>query len=223
MKIFVSLYFSRQLHVERSSAMEKWQEALALISQRESEIQEVFLKVTDIKSNVLQLEMEKKEQNAFLDNEKDNVNELQNHVNHEEFNYQRLSQNLEKTEKELKEFHSEINLEKRQMWRAGSEMESKKVRMKETKKELNKKKSQVEKLRNDLNEAKNENVSCNNRALTAEEKANQMQRLLDQEQLQHDIILTDLHKAKERLVGKQKSSSRIIGQQDIYLPTYYNL
>ena len=54
MKIFVSLYFSRQLHVERSSAMEKWQEALALISQRESEIQEVFLKVTDIKSNVLQ-------------------------------------------------------------------------------------------------------------------------------------------------------------------------
>ena len=223
MKIFVSLYFSRQLHVERSSAMEKWQEALALISQRESEIQEVFLKVTDIKSNVLQLEMEKKEQNAFLDNEKDNVNELQNHVNHEEFNYQRLSQNLEKTEKELKEFHSEINLEKRQMWRAGSEMESKKVRMKETKKELNKKKSQVEKLRNDLNEAKNENVSCNNRALTAEEKANQMQRLLDQEQLQHDIILTDLHKAKERLVGKQqKSSSRIIGQ-DIYLPTFCNL
>ena len=65
--------------------MEKWQEALALISQRESEIQEVFHKVTDIKSNVLQLEMEKKEQTAFLDNEKDNVNELQNHVNHVNF------------------------------------------------------------------------------------------------------------------------------------------
>ena len=187
--------------------MEKWQEALALISQRESEIQEVFHKVTDIKSNVLQLEMEKKEQTAFLDNEKDNVNELQNHVNHEELNYKRLSQTLEKTEMELKEFHSEINLEKRQMWRAGSEMESKKIRMKETKKELNKKKAQVDKLRKDLNEAKDQNVSCNNRALTAEEKACQMQRLLDQDQLQHDIILTDLHKAKERLVGKQKKKA----------------
>ena len=88
------------------------------------------------------------------------------------------------------------------MWRAGSEMESKKVRMKETKKELTKKKSQVDKLRSDLSEAKDENVSCSNRALTSEEKANQMQRLLDQEQLQHDITLTDLHKAKERLVGK---------------------
>ena len=88
------------------------------------------------------------------------------------------------------------------MWRAGSEMESKKIRMKETKKELTKKKTQVDKLKNDLNNAKDQNVSCNNRALTAEEKANQMQRLLDQEQLQHDITLTDLHKAKERLVGK---------------------
>ena len=90
--------------------MEKWQEALALISQRESEIQEVFLKVTDIKSNVLNLEMEKKEQNAFLDNEKDNVKELQNHVNSEELKYQQLSQNLEKTEKELKEFHRSKSL-----------------------------------------------------------------------------------------------------------------
>ena len=39
--IFVAF---RQLHVERSSAMEKWQEALALISLRETELQESFEK-----------------------------------------------------------------------------------------------------------------------------------------------------------------------------------
>ena len=73
------------------------------------------------------------------------------------------------------------------MWKAGSEMDRKKARMKETKGELNKQKKNAEKLKNDVNDLKDMKISCNNRALTAEEKANQMQRLLDQEQLQvHD-------------------------------------
>ena len=77
----------RQLHVERSSAMEKWQEALALISLRETELQESFEKVSKIKTNVFNLEIELKEQNNFLDNEKDNVRELQHHIDCEENDY----------------------------------------------------------------------------------------------------------------------------------------
>ena len=196
----------RQLHAERSSAMEKWQEALALIALRESELQESFEKVSGIKTNVFNLEIELKEQNSFLDNEKDNVRELQSHIDNEEHKYQKLNEALESTENELKEFNSEITLEKRQMWKAGSEMDSKKARMKETKLELQRVGKQGERLKNDVNELKDAKVSCNNRALTAEEKANQMQRLLDQEQLQHDMTLTEYHKSKERLLEKQRST-----------------
>ena len=67
--------------------MEKWQEALALISLRETELQESFEKVSKIKTNVFNLEIELKEQNNFLDNEKDNVRELQHHIDVEENNY----------------------------------------------------------------------------------------------------------------------------------------
>ena len=75
------------LYIERSSAMEKWQEALALISLRENELQESYEKVSKIKTNVFNLENELKEQNNFLDNEKDNVRELQHHIDCEENTY----------------------------------------------------------------------------------------------------------------------------------------
>ena len=74
-------------YIIRSSAMEKWQEALALISLRENELQESYEKVSKIKTNVFNLEIELKEQNNFLDNEKDNVRELQYHIDCEENNY----------------------------------------------------------------------------------------------------------------------------------------
>ena len=205
----------RQLHVERSSAMEKWQEALALISTREAELQVAFEKVSTIKNKVFNLEIELKEQTNFLDNEKDNCKELQSHIDSEENNYRRLTIELEKNENEYKEFQSEITLEKRQMWKAGAEMERKKIRMKETKNECNKQKKNVEKYKNDINGLKDTKVSSNNKALTSEEKANQMQRLLDQEQLQHDMTLSEYHKSKERLLAKQKEFKDITDEEEI--------
>ena len=90
----------RQLHVERSSAMEKWQEALALISLRETELQESFEKVSKIKTNVFNLEIELKEQNNFLDNEKDNVRELQHHIDCEENDYRYSCSKIRKVQNE---------------------------------------------------------------------------------------------------------------------------
>lgn len=205
----------RQLHIERSSAMAKWTEALALISLRESELQESFEKVSAIKTQVFNLEIELKEHNSFLDNEKDNVRELQGHIDAEEHKYQRLNEALEKVEDELKEFNSEITLEKRQMWKAGSEMEAKKVRMKECKGELNRQKKLSDRIKKDVNDLKDEKISSNNRALTAEEKANQTQRLLDQEQLQHDMTLSEYHKSKERLLAKQKEYKDVCDEEEI--------
>ncbi len=172
-------------------------------------------KVSNIKTNVFNLEIELKEQNSFLDNEKNNVRELQAFIDNEEHKFQKLNENLQSAEDELKEFQSEITLEKRQMWKAGSEMESKKVRMKETKGELNKQKRSAEKLKNDITDLKDAKVSCNNKALTAEERANQMQRLLDQEQLQHDMTVTEFHKARERLLAKQKEYKDISDEEEI--------
>jgi FtsZ-binding cell division protein ZapB len=43
--------------------------------------------VSKIKTNVFNLEIELKEQNNFLDNEKDNVRELQHHIDCEENDY----------------------------------------------------------------------------------------------------------------------------------------
>ena len=90
--------------------------------------------------------------------------------------FRRLNETYDKSETELKEFNSEITLEKREMMKAGLEIDRKKTRTKETKSELNKQTSYAERLKNAINDLKNIKISSSNRALTAEEKANQMQR-----------------------------------------------
>ena len=191
----------RQLHSERLTATNKWQETLNLIAVRENELQDAFEKVSTLKNNLLELETELKEQSLFLDNEKGNNKELQHHIDLEESKIQNLTLNLDKKRRENQEFDSEITLEKRSMWKVNTEIESKKIRMREIKKQLTKKKNEVEQLKNDVNDLKNQKISCNNRALTSEERANQMQRLLDQTQLEFDMTETEFHKAKERLLA----------------------
>ena len=92
--------------------------------------------------------------------------------------------------------------------------------MKETKKTLTKKKKEQESLQNDVNDLKDHKISSNNRAITAEERANQMQRVLDQEQLQFEMTETEFHKAKERLLQKQKEFTELSDEEDIHRLRY---
>ena len=107
----------RNLHMERLSATNKWQETLNLIAVRENELQEAFEKVSTLKNNLLDLETELKEQSLFLDNENGNNKELQHHIDLEETKIKNLTLNLDKAQLELKDFESEITLEKRSMWK----------------------------------------------------------------------------------------------------------
>ena len=107
----------RNLHMERLSATNKWQETLNLIAVRENELQEAFEKVSNLKNNLLDLETELKEQSLFMDNESGNNKELQHHIDVEETKIKNLTLNLDKAQLELKDFESEITLEKRSMWK----------------------------------------------------------------------------------------------------------
>ena len=210
----------RQLHSERLTATGKWQETLNLIAVRENELQEAFEKVSNLKNNLIELETELKEQSLFYENENGNNKELQHHIDAAERKVQALTQHLDQAQLELKDFESEITLEKRSMWKVNSEIECKKIRMKETKKTLTKKKKEQESLQNDVNDLKDHKISSNNRAITAEERANQMQRVLDQEQLQFEMTETEFHKAKERLLKKQKEFTELSDEEDIHRLRY---
>ncbi len=194
--------------------MNKWQEALGLMETRDVELGEAFEKISKIKENVFNAQVELKEQTGFLENENVNMKEINLNIKTEEHRAQVLQEELDKAEAELRELQSEITLEKRQMWKVGSEIDSKRVRMKATKVELAKKTKYIEQLSSELHDLQSKKVSGNNRALTAEERAGQTQRLLDHEQLQHDMTKLELDKARERLLAKKKDFKDLIDEED---------
>ena len=194
----------RQLHEERLKTMEKWQEAVSLVDKRNEELHEVFIKVGEIRAQASDAKIELKEQTSFLENEKGNIREIQRNIDLEGRKAEKLGEELESKEGELDYLDGEVILEKRETWRIGGEIDSLRAKWKQTKEEYRQKLSKIESLKKELEELKQKQIQGGDMALTAEERADQMCRLLNAEQKIHDNIQIELEKTREKKVSAEK-------------------
>ena len=194
----------RQLHEERLKTMEKWQEAVSLVDKRNEELHEIFTKVGEVRAQASEARTELKEQMSFLENEKGNCREIQRNIDLESRKAERLGEEQESKEKELDYIDGEVILEKRETWRIGGEIDSLRAKWKQTKEEYRQKLSKIETLKKELDELKKKQIAGGDMALTAEERADEMCRLLNAEQKVHDNIQIELEKTREKKVFAEK-------------------
>ena len=115
-----------------------------------------------------------------------------------------LNETLEEREKDLEELDSEVTIEKRQIWRIGSEIHSKRSKLNRMKKELRKKVTRCEQLSLELELARSKKLHTGSMAMSAEDRAKEMQQMLDREENQFNSVQFELDKLREKKVAKEK-------------------
>ncbi len=115
-----------------------------------------------------------------------------------------LNETLEEREKDLEELDSEVTIEKRQIWRIGSEIHSKRSKLNRMKKDLRKKVTRCEQLSLELELARSKKLHTGSMAMSAEDRAKEMQQLLDREENQLNGVQFELDKLREKKVSKEK-------------------
>ena len=194
----------RSLHEERVKTMEKWQDAVSLVDKRNEELSEIFHKVGEVRLQASDARTELKEQTMFLDNERGNIREIERNIESENKKAERLGEELEKKEKELDYMDGEVILEKRETWRIGDEIDSIRSKWKHLKEEYRHKLSNIETLKKELKGLKEKHAEGGNMALSAEDRADEMSRILIAEQKVHDNIQIDLEKTREKKIAAEK-------------------
>ena len=160
--------------------------------------------MNDVKSTICDNESELQEQLNFLSNEKDNLSELERQLADLERKCRQLGETLEVREKELEVIDSEVTIEKRQIWRIGTEINSKRTKLNGLKKELRKKIARCEQLSMELELARSRKLHTGSLAMTADDRAKEVQQMLDGEESQLNAVQFDLDKLREKKVAKEK-------------------
>lgn len=160
--------------------------------------------MNDVKSTIRDNESELQEQLNFLSNEKDNLSELERQLADLERKCRQLGETLEVREKELEVIDSEVTIEKRQIWRIGTEINSKRTKLNGLKKELRKKIARCEQLSMELELARSRKLHTGSLAMTADDRAKEVQQMLDGEESQLNAVQFDLDKLREKKVAKEK-------------------
>ena len=195
----------RTLHEDRQKALDKWKEAVDLIERRDMELEELFKTLNDTKGKTTVAETELKQQMTFLANETGNNTELQRLILEEERKAQALNEELEAKETELDELDGQVILERRETWRIGGEIDTTRARWQNAKRQYKHKLSKIGSLNEEIKDLKNLKREGGNKSLSAEEKANEIGRLLDAEQQTHDTLQWELERTQEKKVKNEQN------------------
>jgi chromosome segregation ATPase len=188
----------RSLHKERQDVASKWDEATATVRTRDEELRRLFDRVNETRDKVRKKGIELHEQESFFENEKENNRELEKKIADLERKAQTLASTIDAREEEVREYEGELVLEEGETNKLKSVIDDKRVRLKDVKETKGRLMNRVKELDKELKEDAVRRVDLQNSAMSAEQTCNEMDRMLDKEEKQKDLLQWDLDKLREK-------------------------
>ena len=205
----------REAHKERHEVVKQWESSIELLGKRDAEIEVAANEVEKVKNIVKRREIDLQEQVNFFNNEQGNIEELKRKIKDSEKRAQKLKEKLIICEEEQKTYENEVTLERRQILKISCDIDKNRTQLNKLKKD---KLNYVKKL-GGLNQQIQElhlkkNVS-NQKMLTSEEKAQEVENILMIYDKQHDQLKQDLDKQRAKKLSMERSLQELENDKEI--------
>ena len=188
----------REAHKERHEVLKQWEGSIELLGKRDAEIEVAAREIERVKNVVERREIDLQEQENFYNNEHGNIEELKRKIKDSEKKAQKLKEKLVICEEEKKTYENEVTLERRQILKISCDIDKNRTQLNKIKKDIlnyTKKFSSLKELILELQLKKN---ISNERVLTAEEKAQEVENILNIYDKQYDQLKHDLEKHRTK-------------------------
>ena len=194
----------REAHKTRQEVVKQWENAIELLGKRDAEIEVAANEVERVKNIVQRKHIDLQEQTNFYNNELGNNAELKKNIQDSEKKAQTLKEKLLLCEEEKKNYENEVTLERRQILKLSCEIDKNRTKLNRIKKEKINNTKKLNTLNMQCTELQNRKSISTGLVLTAEEKVQEIENILEVYEKQHDQLKVDLGKQKARRLSFEK-------------------
>ena len=186
-----------------------------LLSKRDAEIEVAASEVERVKNVVMRKEIDLQEQINFYNNELGNIEELRKKIKDSEKKAQRLKEKLVICEEEKKTYENEVTLERRQILKISCDIDKNRSKLNKIKKDKMNNMKKLDNLNQQIQELQAKKAASNEKVLTAEEKAQEVENILAIYEKQHDQLKSDLDKQKVKRLNMEKELRNLDNEKDM--------
>ncbi|CAD5110940.1 DgyrCDS295 [Dimorphilus gyrociliatus] len=188
----------RKIHLERQDLLFQWEKIIKQMQVKDDEITQMAVKLTLAKQDIRTIDEEIAEKEQFLKAESDNNDEIRKQTIENERILGKLKIQYQEEELVRDQFNSELEALQRTCERTALDLESMRCQVTQLKKESNEKSNQLR----DIQEKKKDLVEkfkvANEISLSAEERAQEMDKLLIMEEKLQTRLSIELDRLREQ-------------------------
>ena len=205
----------REAHKTRQEVVKQWGSAIELLGKRDAEIEVAANEVERVKNIVQRKHIDLQEQINFYNNELGNNAELKKNIRDSEKKAQNLKEKLLLCEEEKKNYENEVTLERRQILKLSCEIDKNRTRLNRIKKDKINNMKKLNALNLQCSELQNRKTISSGLVLTAEEKVQEIENILEVYEKQHDQLKVDLGKQKTRRLSYEKELRDLENEKEL--------
>ena len=205
----------REAHKTRQEVVKQWESAIELLGKRDAEIEVAANEVERVKNIVERKHIDLQEQMNFHNNELGNNAELKKKIKDSEKKAQTLKERLLLAEEEKKNYENEVTLERRQILKLSCEIDKNRTKLNKMKKDKINNIKKLNALNVQCSELQNRKTISTGLVLTAEEKVQEIENILEVYEKQHDQLKVDLDKQKTRRLAFEKELRDLENEKEI--------
>jgi len=192
----------RKAHAERQELISQWEQTIDQMQKRDTEMDLLASQLARVKAEVRQREETIKEKQQFLENELENNQEQEKKINLAERTAARIRLEFQEAERARDQFQSELEALKRTVDRTAVDLESTRTEVTQLKKEVIDKQEKLNHAKQ-VHEALIEKLKqASEGTLSAEERANRMEEILIEEEIQQKELDVELKRLRDLLFKK---------------------
>ena len=205
----------RQAHKERHEVVKQWEGSIELLGKRDAEIEVASKEIERVKNIVQRREIDLQEQVNFYNNEQGNIEELKRKIKESEKKAQILKEKLAVCEEEKKTYENEVTLERRQILKISCEIDKNRTQLNKIKKDIFNNNKKLSDLKEQIQELQFKKKISNERVLTAEEKAQEVENILNIYDKQHDQLKHDLERYRAKRLNLEKEVKSLENEKEM--------
>ncbi|KAF2896034.1 hypothetical protein ILUMI_10127 [Ignelater luminosus] len=187
----------KQQRDERTSLLKQWQEAIKNLKCRDDAVAQVVKDISMVQQLVTEEQEKLDEQNNFLNNEVNNNKEMDQQIQELNFSGSKLRRELNELVQYVLTINSEAGTLKRTLVSTANFLEKERVRGRNLTKDIEFKQNQVKQTEMELVTLQKKLDDVKNSSMSAADRANQLEKIIENEQRQTKVLNTDI----ERMQG----------------------
>ena len=194
----------RKAHVERQNLIGQWEQTIELMKRRDKEINDLSIHLSETKNFVFENEQIVREKEAFNQQEMENNEEKEKEIALKDRLMLKVRSEHQEVERDRRNFADELTNTKNAVEKISSELEAARATIASLKKDIERLTEKIEVLKEERKGLQEKQKIAVEGSLTAEQKANMMDQLMQNQEQNISELTKVIHALHEALFRKQQ-------------------